>query len=327
MAGGPSTPELTAAVSAAGGFGFVAGGYLSSSQLAAQITATRALSAAPFGVNLFCPSAPTAEPELVASYAQAIEPEATRLRTTLGEPTWDGDGFSEKLSLVCDEAVDVVSFTFGCPRAHEVDELHRAGASVAVTVTSSAEARFADERGADLLVVQGTEAGGHQGSFLELSANETPLPWLLEEIGASVSLPLIASGGIMTGAATRAALARGAIAVALGTAFLCADEAGTSTLHREVLLRRTYEETVVTRAFSGRYARGLRNEFAARYGALAPEAYPELHHLTRPLRAAATEAGDPTIPSFWAGEGWQAVSSEPASQIVARLAAELAEGS
>ncbi len=327
MAGGPSTPELTAAVSAAGGFGFVAGGYLSSSQLAAQIASTRALSAAPFGVNLFCPSAPTTEPERVASYAETIEPEAERLGTSLGEPTWDGDNFSEKLSLVCDQDVDLVSFTFGCPRAHEIDELHSAGLSVAVTVTSGDEARFADERGADLLVVQGTEAGGHQGSFLELTVNVTPLVTLLEEIGASASVPLIASGGIMNGAAARVALDRGAIAVALGTAFLCADEAGTSTLYREVLLRQSYEETVVTRAFSGRYARGLNNEFAVRYGAQAPEAYPELHHLTRPLRAAATEAGDPTTPNFWAGEGWRAVSSEPAGQIVARLAAEMAASS
>jgi len=270
---------------------------------------------------------PAAQPELVASYAEAIEPEAERLGTSLGEPIWDGDGFSEKLSLVCDEHIDLVSFTFGCPRSIEIDELHSAGVSVAVTVTSVDEARFADERGADLLVVQGTEAGGHQGSFLELEANETPLVRLLDDVGASVSVPLIASGGIMTGAALAAVLSRGAVAAALGTAFLCADEAGTSALYREVLLQETYEGTVVTRAFSGRYARGLLNEFAARYGSIAPEAYPEIHHLTQPLRAAAIEAGDPTTPNFWAGEGWREVSSGSAGQIMARLASELAESS
>jgi nitronate monooxygenase len=323
MAGGPSTPALTAAVARAGGFGFVAGGYLSTRQLDEQIAATSALSDVPFGVNLFCPSVPAERPELLERYARAIQPEAERLGVSLGEPLWDGDSFGEKLGLVADRGIALVSFTFGCPRAAETDELHRAGCLVAVTVTSLAEARFAEERGADLLLAQGTEAGGHQGGFLELAANETALLDLVDELTGSLSLPVVGSGGVMTGTDVARVLDHGAIAVALGTAFLCAHEAGTSTIYREVLLEQTYETTMLTRAFSGRFARGLANEFARRYSEAAPAAYPEIHHLTRPLRTAATSQQDPTTPNFWAGQGWKRVRAEPAAVIVARLVEEL----
>ena len=322
LAGGPSTPELTAAVARAGGFGFLAAGYLSPHQLVGQIALTRRLSGAPFGVNIFCPSAP-ADREPVLRFAAAIRAESERLGVALGSPTWDDDAFGEKVAIVESERVDTVSFTFGCPEPATVERLRRAGCRVAVTVTSAPEACLAEDSGADLLVVQGTEAGGHQGSFLDLAPNLTPLLSLLEQIGDAVGLPMVASGGIMTGARAAEVLGRGAVGVQLGTAFLCATEAGTSATYRRALLDRAYPDTVVTRAFSGRYARGLANEFALRYGDLAPEAYPEVHHLTRPLRAAASEAGDPSIPNLWAGRGWRSVAEAPAGSIVRRIAAEL----
>jgi nitronate monooxygenase len=195
---------------------------------------------------------------------------------------------------------------------------------VAVTVTSPAEALVAEEAGADLLVVQGTEAGGHQASFLEPGPNTSPLASLLEEVRASTTIALVASGGIVSGVQGAGPMRRGAIGIQLGTAFLCADEAGTSDTYRRALLDKTYSETVLTRAFSGRYARGLANEFAVTYADDAPKAYPEIHHLTRPLRAAATRAGDPSTPNLWAGTGWEAVTSGPASTIVGRIASELA---
>jgi nitronate monooxygenase len=127
----------------------------------------------------------------------------------------------------------------------------------------------------------------------------------------------------MTGAGTAEVLNRGAVGAQLGTVFLCCREAGTSATHRRALLDGTYPDTVITRAFSGRYARGLANEFALEYGDSAPEAYPEVHHLTRPLRAGATKAGDPSIPNLWAGQGWRSITSESAPAIVRRIAAEL----
>jgi nitronate monooxygenase len=322
MAGGPSTPPLTAAVARAGGFGFLAAGYLSHLQLKEMISATRALSGAPFGVNIFCPSVPV-DLESVRTYARLIQPESDRLGVSLGEPHWDDDAFDAKLDIVASDHVDMVSFTFGCPSSEIIERLHRADSRVAVTVTSRREAEFAERAGADLVLVQGTEAGGHQGSFLDLEPNVTPLLSLLEEIRESVAIPMVGSGGIMTGADGAEVLRTGAIAMQLGTAFLCCDEAGTSATYRHALLQRTYPDTVVTRAFSGRYARGLANEFARNYGDSAPEAYPEVHHLTRPIRAAATEAGDPSVPNLWAGQGWRRVTTGSAQQIVRRLAVEL----
>jgi nitronate monooxygenase len=326
MAGGPSTADLTAAVARAGGFGFLAAGYLSPAQLRELISATRALSSAPFGVNIFCPSTP-ADLGMVRRFAQVIQPVSDRLGVALGEPRWEDDDFDHKLEIVEAERVSCVSFTFGCPSPSTIDRLHRASCRVAVTVTSPAEARLAEGAGTDLLLVQGTEAGGHQGSFLDLAPKVRPLLSLLDELRESTRIPLVGSGGIMTGAQVAEVLDQGVVAVQLGTIFLCCPEAGTSATHRRALLDGTYPDTVITRAFSGRYARGLANEFALTYGDVAPEAYPEIHHLTRPLRAAAAQAGDPSTPNLWAGQGWQSVRSASAQAIVRRIAAELVSAS
>jgi nitronate monooxygenase len=319
MAGGPSTPELTAAVSAAGGFGFVAAGYLSSRALYDAIVMTRTLTNAPFGVNLFVPSAP-GDPNEVAAYAAALRPEADRLGVALGDPRWEDDGYHDKLDVIVSGPVHLASFTFGCPTSEDIDRLHRAGVSVGVTVTSAAESRSAAAAGADIFVVQGAEAGGHQGSFAGSAANRTGLVTLLSEIRATSEVPAIASGGIMSGREAAGALAAGAMAVQLGTAFLCAPEAGTSGPYRRALLDGRYPDTIVTRAYSGRFARGLANRFALDHDGQAPRAYPEVHHLTRPLRTAATLAGDTSVPNLWAGTGWRQVTEEPAGTIVRRIA-------
>ena len=320
MAGGPSTPELTAAVSAAGGYGFIAAGYLSADDLRAAIAATRSLTGAPFGVNLFVPSVP-GDPALIAAYAESLQPEAERLGVPLGQPIWEDDAYDAKLDVVESARVDLVSFTFGCPSSETVDRLHHADIRVAVTVTASIEAELAAEVGADFLAAQGTEAGGHQGSFNDRDANRRSLLSLLGTIGETTSLPLIACGGIMDGADVAAAMAAGAAAVQLGTALLCSPEAGTSVPYRQALLDGRYPETIVTRAYSGRFARGLANRFALEHDGQAPPAYPEVHHLTRPLRLAATRAGDTGVPNLWAGTGWRKVTAEPAATIVRRVAA------
>ncbi len=322
MAGGPSTPALTAAVADAGGYGFVAAGYRSPDDLVDLISTTRTLTGSPFGVNIFCPSVP-ADLGPVHAYARTLLRESDRLGVALGEPVWDDDGYHAKVEMVASAGIDLVSFTFGCPTTDTIEYLHTAGCRVTVTVTSAEEAAVAERAGADLLAVQGTEAGGHQGSFLDLAPNVRPLLSLLEEVRASTAVPVLASGGIMTGGDVVAALRRGAVAVQLGTAFLCAPEAGTSAVYRRALLDRIYPDTVLTRAFSGRYARGLANEFAVRYGPSAPEAYPEVHHLTRPLRVAATAAGDPGTPNLWAGRGWRRITARPAGAIVRRIASEM----
>ena len=321
MAGGPSTPALTACVSEAGGYGFLAAGYLSPSGLRDAIEMTRTLTGAPFGVNVFVPSTPGDRTKVVA-YASALQPEADRLGVTLGDGRWEDDDYDAKLDMVAAGRVHMASFTFGCPASEIVDTLHRADVLVAVTVTSGLESQLAADAGADLLIAQGTEAGGHQGSFSDRAANQTPLLSLLADIRDTTTVPVIGSGGIMTGRDAATVLGAGAIAVQMGTAFLCTPEAGTSAPYRRALLDALYGDTILTRAYSGRLARGLANRFALEYDGRAPRAYPEVHHLTRPLRAAATSADDPSVPNLWAGTGFRQVTAEPAAAIVHRIATE-----
>ena len=322
MAGGPSTPTLTAATAAAGGYGFLAAGYLSADELVAAIAATRSLTDAPFGVNLFVPSEP-GDPEAVDRYARTLQPEAERLGVALGQGRWDDDAYDAKLEVLESARVHLVTFTFDRPTADVVDRLHGAGTRVGVTVTSADEARLAGAVGADLVVVQGTEAGGHQGTFAGPGPNRRPLLGLLGEIGEVAALPMLGAGGVMTGADAAAVLEAGAIAVQIGTALLCTPEAGTPALYRRVLRDGPLPETIVTRAYSGHFARGLANRFAIEHDPDAPAAYPEVHHLTRPLRAAATAAGDASVPNFWAGTGWRRIVAEPAAKVVRRIAGDL----
>jgi nitronate monooxygenase len=320
MAGGPSTPDLAAAVARAGGFGFVAGGYLTADALRDAVISTRNQADAPFGVNLFVPSAPSS-PEPIERYARALQSEADRLGAELGRPAWHDDDFTEKIEVLLELRPAVVTFTFGCPDAPLHQRLHTAGIATGVTVTSLDEATIAARAGANVLVVQGTEAGGHQGSFDPEQPNRTALLDAVRDV-ARVGLPMIASGGIATGADAAAALHAGAAAVQIGTALLCTPEAATSPVYRTALLDKRYADTVITRAFSGRWARGLQNRFAREH-ADAPGGYPEIHYLTRPLRATATAAGDPDVPNLWAGTGWRSVQAEPAAEVVARIASEL----
>jgi nitronate monooxygenase len=319
MAGGPSTPALVAAVARAGGFPFVAGGYLTADALAAGLAQVRAQIDAPLGVNLFVPSLP-GDPEAVHRYARQLAAEAARLHAELGTPRWEDDAYRAKLEIVLAARVHTISFTFGCPPAEDIARVHASGARAAVTVTSAAQASDAARAGADELIVQGTEAGGHQGGSATSAPSRTPLVDLLAQVRAATGLPMIAAGGLATGADVGAALAAGASAAALGTALLCTDEAGTSDVHRDAILQRRFEHTMLTRAFSGRWARGLANAFAREHSGAAPAAYPEVHHLTAPLRAAARRANDPDVPNLWAGTGWREARAEPAAEVIDRIA-------
>jgi len=217
--------------------------------------------------------------------------------------------------------VGVVSFTFGIPPAADLAALRATGAVLVQTVTSAAEARAAAEAGLDALVVQSAAAGGHSGTLTPREpVPEVPLPDLVAAVRAAVDLPVVAAGGIGTEADVAAALAAGATAVAVGTALLRCAEAGTSATHRAALADLARTGTVRTRAFTGRPARGLRNEFTDRYDGLAPYGYPALHHLTSPMRKAAAAAGDPERLHLWAGTGYRQATEEPAGTILTRLA-------
>jgi len=320
MAGGPSTPALAAAGSNAGGLGFIAAGYLTADALAERIKATRELTSEPIGVNLFAPQPSAGTPEQIAAYAQALAGEAERYGVALGEPRYDDDAWAAKLDVVADLRPEVVSFTFGLPDDDEVKRLRQAGITTVATVTSYDEAEQADGRGVDALTVQGPNAGGHRGTFDPAAAPATQsLEELLDDVVAAMDMPVIAAGGLVTADDVAGVLGAGAVAAQLGTAFLLAEEAGSSDVHRAALQNPEFTETVVTRAFSGRYARGLRNRFVVDHEAQAPFGYPEVHYLTSPVRKASVAAGDPHATNIWAGTGFRAIGPGTVAEIMGRL--------
>ena len=273
----------------------------------------------PFGVNLFAPGT-AGEAAAVETYSRRLAGEAERAGVRLGEPRWDDDEWGAKLDVLADSPVALVSVTFGCPSRADLARLKRSTGEVWVTVTTVDEARQAQEVGADCLVVQGAEAGGHRGGFTD-DHEGLGLLALVQLVRASTSVPLIGTGGIMTGAGLAAVLAAGARAGALGTAFLRCPEAATSSVHQEALA--THERpTALTRAFTGRLARGISNRFLSEHTDAAPAAYPHVHHLTAPLRAHGRSADDGDLVNLWAGQASALADDVPAAQIVQRVADE-----
>jgi nitronate monooxygenase len=324
MAGGGSRPELAAAVSEAGGLGFLAAGYKTVEQMQSEIAGTRRLTSEPFGVNVFVPRPSVADAHTVASYLAGLEPEADRLGVDIGEAVWEDDHWAAKVDVLRTDPVPLVSFTFGCPTRDEIAALQRAGSLVVVTVTTPIEAALAAEAGADGLALQGVEAGGHRGSFGDPEGTEDDhgLLALISTVRTSVDLPLMAAGGIMEARGVAAVLAAGASAAALGTAFLRSPESGASSTHKAALADPRFTTTDVTRAFSGRRARGLVNRFMTDHPD-APVAYPEINNATKALRRAAAETGDPETLHLWAGQGFRLARDIPAGELVGELAIEL----
>ena len=325
LAGGPSTPALVESCVEAGAFGFLAAGYLTTDRFGEQLADLRSRTSRPFGVNLFTPPAGPADPLVYMPFAEEIRRWAADRGLPAGEPRFSDDEFGAKLDLLIGEPVAAVSFTFGMPPKDVVQRLHGAGCEVWVTVTSSDEAHIAVMGGADVLVAQGLEAGGHRGSFQDTDPPDgLPLTELLQALDGA-GAPLVATGGIMSGADIRASLAAGARAAQLGTAFLLCPEAGTSEPHRAAL-RDGAVPTRLTRAFTGRAARGIVNAFMDEHDAHAVSAYPEIHYVTQPLRQAARAAGDGSMINLWAGTSYDRVREMPAADLVALLASEAAPG-
>jgi nitronate monooxygenase len=325
MAGGPSTPALAAAVSGAGGLGFLAAGYKTIAAVRGDLDELRRLAPGdvPFGINLFAPPGHGAGAADVGAYAATLQAETARGAAGLGEPAWDDDRYADKLDLVCAEDVAVVSFTFGCPSPADVQRLQAAGTAVWVTVTTAGEARAAHAAGVDGLIAQGVEAGGHRGSFDDARPGDLGLLALLALVRGAVgdTTPVIATGGIVTGRGVAAVLAAGAAAAQLGTAFMLCPEAATVPAHRAAI-EAAQASTALTRAFTGRTARGIVNRFQREHSQSAPSAYPEVHHLTAPIRAAARARGDADAFNLWAGQAYPLARARPAAELVVALADE-----
>ncbi|MFD4760224.1 nitronate monooxygenase [Streptomyces sp. NPDC058439] len=327
MAGGVSCPPLVAAVAEAGGLGFLAAGYKTADGMYHEIKQLRGLTGQPFGVNLFMPQPALADPSAVEVYRHQLAGEAVWYETPLGDPDSGGDdNYDAKLAILLEDPVPVVSFTFGCPARDTLDAFAGVGTYTVVTVTTPEEAQAAQWAGADAVCVQGIEAGGHQSTHRDdpqTDGTGIGVLSLVAQVRETVQVPIIAAGGLMRGSQITAVLAAGAAAAQLGTAFLVCPESGANPLHKQALTNPLFVRTALTRAFSGRPARGLVNRFMREHGPYAPAAYPQVHYLTAGLRKAAAKAGDAQGMALWAGQGHRLARELPAGRLIELLVEEL----
>jgi nitronate monooxygenase len=332
MAGGATTPQLVSAVSNAGALGFIAAAYLSAEQIAQVARDVRAQTSQPFGINLFAPVEPAPLPtdvqpalDALAAYHDELGLSAPRVPERAVYP------FDEQLAAALDSGASVFSFTFGLLPEGTLNAVRRRGMLVVGTATTVEEAITLERAGVDAIAAQGSEAGAHRGTFDPGAGFEAAMIGtmaLVPQCVDAVTIPVIASGGIMDGRGIAAALALGADAVQMGTAFLATEESGIPPRYKDAILAARETDTRVTRAFSGRAARGLVNRFMREVEARGTSAnlgYPTQNALTRPLRSEAAKQNRPEYLSLWAGQGLRLARREPAAAIVRRAAGELDE--
>jgi nitronate monooxygenase len=320
MAGGPTTPRLVAAVSSAGGLGSLGAAYLTPETLREQVREIRDLTEGPFGVNLFVPSPFEVNLErikrantLVGRYRKELEIEAPEKFSSFEE------SFEDQLEVVLEERVPVFSFTFGSLEPGLVGRLKENGTTVVGTATTVREGLRLEEDGVDMVIAQGSEAGGHRGTFLgnvkdALIGTIALVPQMVD----TLSVPVVASGGIMDGRGLAAALILGAGAVQMGTAFLTCEESGAHSEFKKAVLEASEDETAVTRVFSGRAARGIKNRFLIEVGEYEEELppFPVQNALTRDVRTAAQRQDRPEFMSLWAGQAVRLARPTKAAELV-----------
>lgn len=315
-----TTPELVAAVSNAGGLGMLAAGYITPEKLREAIVRTKGLTDQPFGVNLFVPLEFEVDGETVRTMNQHLD--AYRKQLEIPESpnvTKYAQSFDEQLEVVADLGVKVCSFTFGLPPKWAIEKLKARGTYLVGTATTVKEAIQVEQDGLDAVVAQGSEAGGHRGTFPnDARAAAIGTMALIPQVVDHVRIPVIAAGGIMDGRGLAAALLLGAVGVQMGTAFLACEESGAPELYKHAVLTASEEQTVLTKVYSGKEARGIDTDFvtemSAYHGAIPP--YPVQNALTTDIRKAAAAQGNPQLMSIWAGQGLRLTTTRKASDIV-----------
>lgn len=320
MAGGPTTPELVAAVSNAGGLGSLGAAYLTPETLREQVREIRSLTEGPFGVNLFVPSQFESDPERIERANALLGPYRKELGIEAHEKISSfEESFEDQLEVVLEEEVSIFSFTFGIPSESQLRQLRESGITTMGTATTVREGLKLEEDGVDIVVAQGSEAGGHRGTFLgdfkdALIGTMALVPQMVD----ALSIPVVASGGIMDGRGLAAALVLGAEAAQMGTAFLACKESGAHPEFKRAVLEAAEDETAVTRAFSGRAARGVKNRFLVEVGEHEEELppFPVQNTLTKDVRAAAQEQNRPEFMSLWAGQAVRLARTTGAAELL-----------
>jgi len=324
MAGGPTSPELVAAVSNAGALGCIAGGYLTPQAFQEIIQKVKSQTQNPFCVNLFAKSQDPYKP-IGPAAKQALIDLSKELQ--INPPDFDAtptDNLDQLLEVVLQEKPPLVSTTFGLLEPHWAEKIQAYGGRLIGTATTVAEARAIEKAGCFAVVAQGFEAGGHRGAFLK-PEQPVGLFSLVPQIVDAVQIPVIASGGIMDGRAIVAALALGSVAVQMGTAFLTTTESAAPPAYKAALQTAKDTDTVLTKAFSGKYARGIANRFTTLMQPLEAElaSYPAQNSLTTAIRAHAKKTGTPNLMSLWSGQSPSQTRSLPAASLIAELLKEI----
>ncbi|MFJ5761019.1 NAD(P)H-dependent flavin oxidoreductase [Neobacillus sp. NPDC093182] len=311
MAGGITTSKLVAEVSNAGGLGMIGAGYMTPTQMQEQIKEIKQLTSKPFGVNLFVPNKFAYTENEIHSANELLQPIRNQLHineeNNLNIPTCDQviETFNEQIKVVIDEKVPVCSFTFGIPSESVMVDLKQNNIFVMGTAATVEEAFIIEKSGMDMVVVQGSEAGGHRGNFISPSQDSLiGLMSLIPQVVDHVSIPVIAAGGIMDGRGLMASLCLGAMGVQMGTAFLTCIESGAHQIYKEAIMHAKEDQIVLTRAFSGKYARGIKNKFIEemeKHEDLLPE-FPVQNALTQPIRKASSSKQNPDYLSLWSGQ-------------------------
>ena len=331
LAGGGDTPALVAAVSEAGALGFIGASYLTPPQIAESSSAVRARTGRPFGVNLFAPLPAPEAPRNPGPALERLAPFYAELGLPPPEfPTIRVDVFDEQLAAALDSGASVFSFTFGILPTRALEAIKARGMFLVGTATTVEEAVSLERAGVDAIVTQGSEAGGHRSTFAgSFEAGMVGTMALVPQVVDAVRVPVVASGGIMDGRGIAAALALGASAVQMGTAFLTCSEAGIPDAYKEAILAAHEDGTTLTRAFSGRPARGIVNRFVTEMeGASVAEhilPFPLQNTLTRPIRSTAAKQGRAEFLSLWAGQGLRLARRQSAADLVERLVKETDE--
>ncbi len=328
MAGAGGTPELVAVVSNAGGLGSWGGAYSTPQQILDTAKQIRGLTDKPFALNLF---AGGYEPQRHVDPAPMLAL-VKRVHDALGLPSPvvppnPASPFEDQVAAVIEARPAVFSFTFGIPGTDVLARLRKAGIRIKGTATTVAEGKQLAAAGVDYIAAQGEEAGAHRGSFLKsFEESMVPMRDLTRGLLREVPVPVIASGGIMNGGEIREMLDAGAVAAQLGTAFLVCDESGAPDAYKKALLAAKQDTTVITRAYSGRPARGLRNAFIDMVEGVPILPFRQQNDLTRPMRNESGKQGTPDYISLWAGRNVTRVRAMPAAKLMATLVAEMRRG-
>lgn len=324
MAGGTTTSQLVAAVSNAGALGMIGAGYMNPESLRQQLQEIRKLTIYPFGVNLFVPNEfYISEEEFITAY-ERLKPIRDQLMISSNRPKLPK--YEEELSLfhdmvqvVIEERVPICSFTFGIPSTEVINDLKQHGIITIGTATTVHEAKLIEEAGMDAIVAQGSEAGGHRGNFSQVDQDSLiGLMSLIPQVVDHVSVPVIAAGGIMDGRGLMASLWLGAKAVQMGTAFLCCEESGAHDLHKEAIVLAQDNETTLTRTFSGKWARGINNQFIQQMRKqedLVPD-FPIQNRLTNEIRKQSVAQNTTNYMSLWSGQSPKLAKKQTVEQLI-----------